>query len=43
MAAVLGFDDDVEFGALDRRVVEEALVVDLDDVAAVGADDAGDL
>ena len=42
MAPVLGFDDDVELGALDRGVVEQALVVDLDDVAGVLADDPGD-
>jgi len=38
MAPVLRFNDDVELGALDRGIVEEALVVDLDDVAGVLAD-----
>ena len=42
MAAVLRLDHDVELGALDRGVVEQALVMDLDDVAAVLADDAGE-
>src|SRR5712672_2781700 len=42
MAPVLGFDHDVEFGALDRSVVEQALVVYFDDVAGVLADDPGE-
>src|SRR5437867_6612514 len=38
MAPVLRLDDDIELGALDRGVVEEALVMDLDDVAGMLAD-----
>ena len=34
-------DHDVELGALDRGVVEQALVVNLDDIAALAADDTG--
>ena len=41
MPAVLRLDDDVEFGALDRGVVKEALVVHLDDVGTQPADDPG--
>ena len=39
MTPVLRLDHDVELGAFDRGVVEQALVVDLDDVAGVLADD----
>src|SRR5205085_7234936 len=42
MPAVLGFDDDVELGALDRGVVKQALVVDLDDIAGMLADHPGE-
>ena len=42
MAPVLGFDDDIEFGALDRGVVKQPLMVDLDDVAGMLADDPRD-
>ena len=38
MASVLGLDHDIELGAFDRSVVEQALVVHLDDVAGVFAD-----
>ena len=41
MPAVLRLDHDVEFGALDRGVVEQALVMHLDDIAAEPADDPG--
>lgn len=40
---VAGFDHEFEFGGLDGGGVEEALVDDLDNVAAGGADDGGDV
>ncbi len=43
MPPVLGFDHDIEFGAFDRGVVKQALMVHLDDIAAEPADDARDL
>src|SRR5205807_8501854 len=42
MAGIARLDDDIDLGELHRHVVEEALVIDLDDVAAALADDAGD-
>ena len=41
VVGVAGFDDGIDVGALDRQVVEQALVVDLDDVAAAIADERG--
>ena len=41
MAGVAGFQNDIEFGLFQRHVVEQALVVDLDDIAAGLADQAG--
>src|SRR5882757_7272117 len=42
MGPVAGLDHHVDVGALDRDLEEQALVIGLDDVAAGGADDAGD-
>src|SRR5690348_1960255 len=43
MAGIACLDDGLHFGELHRYVVEQAVMIDLDDVAALLADDASDL
>jgi hypothetical protein len=42
MRPVAGFDGDVKVGGLGDHAAEQALVLDLDDVAAGLADDGGE-